>query len=52
MKEKELKKLFKFFKDEGILLANRDLLGEVEIPQIDEEYIMDRILDENVLDEY
>ena len=50
MEEKELKKLFKFFKKEGILLADKDLLGEVEIPLIDEEYIMDRILDEGALE--
>ena len=47
--EKDLNKLFRFFEEENILLVDKDLIGSVELPLIDFEYILDRIIDEDAL---
>ena len=49
--EKDLKSLLQFFKDEDIILVCGDMVGEINLPEVDEEYIYDRIMDENALEE-
>jgi len=50
MKKKELKSLLNWFKLQGIILVNYEEIGEVILPEVCEEYIMDNVIEDKVLE--
>ena len=41
MKEQELKNLLKWLKDDGLLIVNSEDCGEIELPEIEDDYILE-----------